>query len=134
VQRVDAVPFLEQAGSVATLSGDGIVVDAVLRDGGHLVFGVPVEGVGRLITSLLDGLRQACAKLGQSEQSARLGREIPVLALTPQRLGLLSGAPADHVRVGIGLGPAEIVLELPLAALERLVEDAKLPAATRQRH
>ena len=131
--RVETVPFLDRAGAVATLSGDGIVVEAVLRDGGRLVFGVPVEGIGRLITCLLDGLRQACAKLGKTEQSARLGREVPVLALTPDRLGLLSGAPPDHVRVGVGLGPTELILELPLAALERLVDDARLPAAW-QRH
>jgi hypothetical protein len=132
--RIEAVPFLDQAGSVATLSGDGIVVEGVLRDGGRLVFGVPVEGIGRLVSSLLGGLGQACAKLGRTETSARLGREIPVLALTPERLGLLSGAPADHVRIGIGIGPAELVLELPLAALEKLVAEAKLPMAAAQRH
>jgi hypothetical protein len=131
---IETVPFLDQAGSVATLSGDGIVVDGVLRDGGRLVFGVPVEGVGRLVSSLLDGLRQARARLGHVEASARLGREIPVLPLTPDRIGLLSGAPPDHVRIGVGLGPAELVLELPLAALEKLVAEAKLPAAAARRH
>jgi hypothetical protein len=131
--RIEAVPFLDQAGSVTTLSGDGIVVEGVLRGGGRLVFGVPVEGVGRLVSSLLDGLGQASARLGNTEASARLGREIPVLPLTPQRLGLLSGAPPDHVRIGIGLGPAELVLELPLAALEKLVAEATLPATSAAR-
>jgi hypothetical protein len=122
------VRILREVGTGPTEDGKGVVLDGIFEDGERFLMAIPVEGVGAFISSVIDGLNRATERLGpELAPKNRIGEARSFLALKPTRVGLIDGAPPNHVRVGISIGATDLVFEMPVQVVAGLAHQVQIP-------